>query len=301
MNIPKQLTTVTTFSKVLAGILFILLPVLGFYLGMHYQKIVNETALLESNVISPPVQGLPDTKEVLVPSVLLANPGPYINKIVKVQAIVIPNNLACTLRNCGPGVACCNTCGGGLFLSDSSGETAIPSSNTEGSIHLIGEGVSCSGMDCDIKCTPLEKGEAYIVTGKLVEKTNTGGKTYELEYISHSPAHPSEIIFNGTRLKEGDIFNFSPKDRCVSDIQVKLLKISNNSILLRKLQEQGMNLEYYPVEETETLEIEHNTCIQAVPLCLDVGYQYCFTIQKSQGTLEYSLTTPSESLFPSVQ
>ncbi|PJA38205.1 hypothetical protein CO180_04075, partial [candidate division WWE3 bacterium CG_4_9_14_3_um_filter_41_6] len=97
------------------------------------------------------------------------------------------------------------------------------------------------------------------------------------------------------------IFNFSPKDRCVSDIQVKLLKISNNSILLRKLQEQGMNLEYYPVEETETLEIEHNTCIQAVPLCLDVGYQYCFTIQKSQGTLEYSLTTPSESLFPSVQ
>ncbi len=188
MNLPKQLTTVTTLSKTLAIVLFVLFPIVGFYLGMEYQKAVNETASLESDVISPPVQNLPDTKEVFVPSILLANPAPYINKIIEVQAIVIPEIFGCTKRYCGPNVACCNTCVAALFLSDPSGETTIPSSNTEGSIRLTGENVGCSGMDCDIKCTPLENGKIYIVTGKFVEKTNRGGKTYyELEYISHSP------------------------------------------------------------------------------------------------------------------
>jgi len=38
MNLPKSLTTVTTFSKIIAGILFVTLPLVGFYLGMEYQK-----------------------------------------------------------------------------------------------------------------------------------------------------------------------------------------------------------------------------------------------------------------------
>jgi hypothetical protein len=38
MKLPKSLTTVTTFSKILAGLLFITLPVVGFYLGMQFQK-----------------------------------------------------------------------------------------------------------------------------------------------------------------------------------------------------------------------------------------------------------------------
>ncbi|MFH1565859.1 MAG: hypothetical protein ABIB98_01515 [bacterium] len=37
MELPKSLTTVTTLSKILAGILFVLLPFIGFYLGMKYQ------------------------------------------------------------------------------------------------------------------------------------------------------------------------------------------------------------------------------------------------------------------------
>ena len=40
-----------------------------------------------------------------------------------------------------------------------------------------------------MKCTPLEKGETYIVTGKLVERIGATDRIYyELEYISHSPA-----------------------------------------------------------------------------------------------------------------
>lgn len=38
MALPKSLTTVTTFSKTLALVLFITLPILGFYFGMEYQK-----------------------------------------------------------------------------------------------------------------------------------------------------------------------------------------------------------------------------------------------------------------------
>ncbi|MBU1016819.1 hypothetical protein KJ678_01495 [Patescibacteria group bacterium] len=37
MELPKKLTTVTTLSKILAGTLFILLPFVGFYLGLKYQ------------------------------------------------------------------------------------------------------------------------------------------------------------------------------------------------------------------------------------------------------------------------
>ena len=38
MQLPKSLTTVTTFSKILAGVLFVTLPLVGFYLGMEYEK-----------------------------------------------------------------------------------------------------------------------------------------------------------------------------------------------------------------------------------------------------------------------
>ncbi len=35
------MTTVTTFSKMLAAVLFIIFPLLGFYLGMKYNSLVN--------------------------------------------------------------------------------------------------------------------------------------------------------------------------------------------------------------------------------------------------------------------
>ena len=45
MTLPKSLTTVTTLSKVLAGILFVALPFLGFYGGMRYQTSVTPAQL----------------------------------------------------------------------------------------------------------------------------------------------------------------------------------------------------------------------------------------------------------------
>lgn len=43
MKIPKELETVTGFSKTLALILFIALPFGGFYLGRMYQRVLDQT------------------------------------------------------------------------------------------------------------------------------------------------------------------------------------------------------------------------------------------------------------------
>src|SRR3990167_9211345 len=46
MELPKSLSTVTGFSKLLALFLFILLPFVGFYIGMQYeQEITGATEL----------------------------------------------------------------------------------------------------------------------------------------------------------------------------------------------------------------------------------------------------------------
>lgn len=64
MKLLKCLTTVTTFSKILVMVLFISLPILGFKLGMSYQKSVNnlsdnenklETIQLSPDVIVSPI------------------------------------------------------------------------------------------------------------------------------------------------------------------------------------------------------------------------------------------------------
>lgn len=41
MTFPKWATTVTTFSKILALIIFITFPIIGFVLGMKYQTMLN--------------------------------------------------------------------------------------------------------------------------------------------------------------------------------------------------------------------------------------------------------------------
>lgn len=59
MKLPSSFTTVTSLSKILAAILFITLPIVGFYLGMQYQK-------LNTQVEQPPVVQ-PTTTPILAP------------------------------------------------------------------------------------------------------------------------------------------------------------------------------------------------------------------------------------------
>jgi hypothetical protein len=62
-SLHRYLFTVTTFSKLLAIVLFIVLPFVGFYLGMKYQQKVTLTAPVVSdvqkNTIPTPIPALP--------------------------------------------------------------------------------------------------------------------------------------------------------------------------------------------------------------------------------------------------
>lgn len=61
MKLPKELTTVTPLSKGLAMIIFIVLPFLGFYLGMQYQQSIFPPTVnkLNSIVLDKPDQQMP--------------------------------------------------------------------------------------------------------------------------------------------------------------------------------------------------------------------------------------------------
>jgi len=73
-KLPKYLTTVTPFSKALALIIFVTFPLLGFYLGIKYQKLLtippvssvntNNTTTISNNILLSDLKKL--NSEVLV-------------------------------------------------------------------------------------------------------------------------------------------------------------------------------------------------------------------------------------------
>ncbi len=59
MPLPKSLTTVTTFSKTLAMILFILFPFVGLYAGMQYEKKLSPQQTPSLTNSPPPTYSFP--------------------------------------------------------------------------------------------------------------------------------------------------------------------------------------------------------------------------------------------------
>jgi len=53
MQLPRELTTVTTLSKTVALIMFISLPIIAFLFGMRYQTMISEQNSLIPPVIRP--------------------------------------------------------------------------------------------------------------------------------------------------------------------------------------------------------------------------------------------------------
>ncbi len=90
MQLPKSFTTVTTFSKILAIVLFVSFPFIGFYLGTKYQAALNDTkdtvnneSLQKTTLVSPTVV----QKESGV------NPNPVLVKELAVTAQWQDNNI----------------------------------------------------------------------------------------------------------------------------------------------------------------------------------------------------------------
>lgn len=64
MKLPKELTTITPVSKALALLLFITLPICGFFLGMQYQKILDASISQPDSITSAkiiPTTTLPES------------------------------------------------------------------------------------------------------------------------------------------------------------------------------------------------------------------------------------------------
>lgn len=76
MNLPKSLTTVTPFSKYLAMFLFIILPFVGFYLGMRYQKSLTNNFSTQTTPIYPNQYVTVIPTEVTIPSDITSSPLP---------------------------------------------------------------------------------------------------------------------------------------------------------------------------------------------------------------------------------
>jgi len=82
MQLPKSFTTVTPFSKLLALALFLLLPVLGFYLGMEYQRTVSIQQDMSSDI----------HKKVYVPNLLTSPTIKLINSNKSPTLVVATNS-----------------------------------------------------------------------------------------------------------------------------------------------------------------------------------------------------------------
>ena len=50
MRFPKELTTVTTLSKIVALIMFITMPIIGFFLGRNYQMIFDMKNTIQNTI-----------------------------------------------------------------------------------------------------------------------------------------------------------------------------------------------------------------------------------------------------------
>ncbi len=68
-KLPKSLTRVTTFSKVLAGILFVLFPFLGFVIGVQYGQMLTIVATAPKENVS-----IYETKKTPTPTIFVEKP-----------------------------------------------------------------------------------------------------------------------------------------------------------------------------------------------------------------------------------
>ncbi len=69
MNLPQSLTTPTRFSKYLAVLAFVTLPILGFLLGIRYQEIFNQAEKIQEENVLLIDQPTPTTTPLALPTV----------------------------------------------------------------------------------------------------------------------------------------------------------------------------------------------------------------------------------------
>jgi hypothetical protein len=148
-------------------------------------------------------------------------------------------------------------------------------------------------------------GKKCTCYGKEIDGKCVGVKTTCLGLAPNIPLEGFQqnnevlkIQFNGTTLETGDTFNFNPSEHCLGDLKARLTNIYDNAISVDILEEQGLNGNYYETKPHRTITIKDGDCVIGNPLCMDVVYKYCFSIESSTKPTKYSYDIKGESTMP---
>lgn len=118
-------------------------------------------------------------------------------------------------------------------------------------------------------------------------------------FTTNSIATNNFIMFKGQKVSEGEVFNFAPSDNCVADEKVKLVKIDVNAITIIRSERKGdNNRKWFLIADAKQENLTDNSCLVAYPVCMDVGYQYCFEIKRVSNILYLDYSLKSESTMP---
>lgn len=79
MKLSKKLTTVTLFSKIVALIMFVSFPFIGFYLGVQYQKRLDKP-FMDSIEIQTPHKPAKSEKTACTMEAKLCPDGSYVGR-----------------------------------------------------------------------------------------------------------------------------------------------------------------------------------------------------------------------------
>ncbi|MCX6802688.1 MAG: hypothetical protein NT067_06280 [Candidatus Diapherotrites archaeon] len=128
-------------------------------------------------------------------------------KIIIVNGRAEAGLARCTLMACTAQEPCCNSCSAGLELA-STEEGKTDSIEIRGSYK--GLEPACSGNECNIKCSPLEAGNIYSVTGLWKKEETSEGAKYYLEIIKFALLEESvpEIKPEKTEYAQGEPIKF---------------------------------------------------------------------------------------------
>lgn len=118
MKLPKSWTKVTTFSKILATILFVSLPCVGFYFGVKYQRLITSSnqvitttssnTLPTPSILSPPPTNIDsssiDETQVTSQKIHLypaygADQNTQINKIHIISLLFVPKDITTPVKS----------------------------------------------------------------------------------------------------------------------------------------------------------------------------------------------------------
>ena len=105
-------------------------------------------------------------------------------------------------------------------------------------------------------------------------------------------------------IKRGDEFILDPAalgfipGKSVGAVQLRLVKINPDSITVEILADTMFDGKYHPRDPIERIEIKDGTCMEAVPLVMDVFYQYCFGLDSSGSQFLLRYRIEGESTMP---